>query len=58
MKVIKTKYDGFIVTEEKGKVKAYEGYALCPKKIQKEIDNGNYKEVDCFWTEAVEYGYI
>ena len=58
MKVIKTTYDGFYVTEEKGNVKAFEGYALCPKKVQKEIDKNNFKEVNCFWLEAVQYGYI
>ena len=58
VKVIKTKYDGFYVANIDGKIKSFEGYALCPKKVQKEIDNGNYKEIDCFWMEAIQYGYI
>ena len=58
MKVIKTTYDGFYVVEENGKVKSYEGYALCPKKVQKEIDKNDFKEVGCTWLEAVQYGYI
>ena len=58
MKIIKTKYDGFYVTEESGKIKVFEGYALCPKKVQKEIDKGNFKEMKYFWREVVEYGLI
>ncbi len=59
MKVIETTYDGYFITNNgRGKINAYEGYALCPKRIQKMIDEGNYEKIDCFYHEAISYGYI
>ena len=58
MKITETKYDGYFIVNENGKLKAYEGYGLCPKKVQKEIDNGNYKTIDCSFMEALQYGYV
>lgn len=59
LKVIKTNYDGYIVTKnEKGKICAYEGYDLCPIKVQKILDKGEYGTIDSFAREAIEYGYV
>ena len=58
MKIIKTKYDGFYVVNKNGKLFGYEGYNLCPKNVQKEIDKNNFKEIDCFYMEAIQFGYI
>ena len=58
MKIIKTKYDGFYLVKEKNKISMYEGYALCPRKVQDEIDKNNYKEINYFALEAVQFGKI
>lgn len=58
MKIVKTKYDGFYLVKEKNMINLYEGYALCPRKVQNEIDKNNYKEIDCFALEAVQFGKI
>lgn len=49
IKVYKSRYDGFFsVLEEDGSVSQYEGKDLCPKNIQRLIEDGNYKVLDCF----------
>lgn len=59
MKVFHTTYDGWYITKDaKGKIKAYEGYALCPTSVQKIIDKTKVTTLDCFAREAITYGYI
>ena len=59
MTVVKTTYDGFFITKTKnGKIAAYEGFALCPKRIQTMINKGEYKTINCFYMDAISYGYI
>ena len=59
IKVIKTTYDGYFVTNNgRGKINAYEGYDLCPERIKALIDAGNYKKVDSFCREAIQDGII
>ncbi len=59
MEIFKTIYDGFFIAKNKnGKIFAYEGYNLCPKNVQKQIDNGNFTELDCTYMDAVSYGYV
>lgn len=59
-RVAKTSCDGFYLVERTGDnmVYSYEGYALCPKDVQKYIDNNKIKEIYAFWMEAVMYGYF
>lgn len=58
MKIAKTQYDGYYVVDSNGKLKAYEGYDLCPRKVQEEIDKHHYEVIACFFMEAIKYGYI
>ena len=57
MAIYRTEYDGYyVVRDSKGKTIAYEGYALCPRRIQKMIDNGKAITKDCFYYELISYG--
>ena len=50
MRVYRTECDGYyVVIDAKGRVSAYEGYALCPRKIKKMIDNGEFESKECFF---------
>lgn len=53
MKITKTTYDGFIVVENNGETKVYEGYDICPDEVKTEINKNSYKERDCFWQDAI-----
>ena len=56
MTIYKTNYDSHIITvTDKGRIHDYEGYALCPKKVQKLIDAGKYTKVDYFAHEFIAY---
>lgn len=56
--VVRTKYDGFYIAVKNNKVSSYEGFALCPKDVQKYIETNEIKELDCFWMEAIQYGMV
>ena len=57
MTIYRTEYDGYyVVRDRKGRIVAYEGYALCPRMIQKMIDNGEVITKDCFYYELISYG--
>lgn len=57
-KVARTTYDSFILVKRAGDPisYSYEGYALCPKDVQKYIDTHEIQEIDAFWMDAVSYG--
>ena len=59
-KVARTSYDGFILVKRCGDdvIYSYEGYALCPKDVQKYIDTHEIREINAFYMEAVSYGYF
>lgn len=54
MKIYKTVYDShFVVVSANGRIRNYEGYALCPASVKKRIDSGQYKEVNYFSFEFI-----
>lgn len=59
-KIAKTTCDGHYLVKRCGDetIYSYEGYALCPKDVQKYIDCNEIKEIVAFSMEAIMYGYF
>ena len=60
MKVYKTTYDNYFVIVKNNKITCYEGLMLCPKNIKEYIESNEskVKKLDCFFMDAISYGYI
>ena len=58
MNVYLTTCDGYyIVVKDEKTVYAYEGPDLCPPKVKKWLKDNKPIELDCFYMEAIQYGY-
>ena len=55
MNVYHTTYDGFYVVVANGKIRAYEGLALCPNKVKAWLKENKPVELNYFHMEAISY---
>ncbi len=58
MRIYETTCDGYyVVVKDSGVINAYEGFDLCPADVKKQIKENGARQLDCFYDEAIKYGY-